>query len=181
MGHNAIGDYYYSQMTEPMLQASLQVLIACGVDFEPHGIALKNNSLLIRVDSLLCVDGDASGETALLHDELQDAYKAYLRTRDYCASNRHMITMCLHVCQVAIELEQWIPVLTYAQKALATPQNEDLVTVVSLLCFLLLFSPCEPMRVHLALMNVPSCAPVTFLWRPFASLDSTVVSAPHVA
>lgn len=41
-----------------------------------------------------------------------------------------MIATCLHICQVAAEMGQWALMLTYARKALDTPQNEEPVTQV---------------------------------------------------
>ncbi|CAG9462452.1 unnamed protein product [Pedinophyceae sp. YPF-701] len=65
-------------------------------------------------------------------DNLNEAFRSYVRTRDYCSSNRHTIAMCLNIVRVAIEVQNWVHVLNYAQKALQTPQNDDVIVQAKL-------------------------------------------------
>lgn len=48
---------------------------------------------------------------------LNNALKAYIRTRDYCTTPRHTLDMCICVISVAIELGQFTTVSTYISKA----------------------------------------------------------------
>lgn len=51
----------------------------------------------------------------------QNAFKSYVRTRDYCTTSRHLLTMCLNVIRVAIEMGNYAHVNNYVQKAEQTP------------------------------------------------------------
>ncbi len=53
--------------------------------------------------------------------ELQQAFKQYLRTRDYCTTPKHVISMCLNIILVSTELGQFGNVANYIQKAESTP------------------------------------------------------------
>lgn len=46
----------------------------------------------------------------------------YVRTRDYCSTTQNIADMCLNVISTSIMLEKWDLVLSYATKALATPE-----------------------------------------------------------
>ena len=52
---------------------------------------------------------------------LQDAFKCYVRTRDYCSTAKDIIQMCLNVIKVAIELNNYGHVQNYVTKAESTP------------------------------------------------------------
>ncbi|CAF1206144.1 unnamed protein product [Adineta steineri] len=61
------------------------------------------------------------------HDDLGDHYldggdffnaiRCYVRSRDYCVTPRHMITMCMNVIKASFYLQNWSNVLSYVSKA----------------------------------------------------------------
>ncbi|UJR28823.1 hypothetical protein I4U23_010047 [Adineta vaga] len=61
------------------------------------------------------------------HDDLGDHYldagdffnavRCYVRSRDYCVSPRHMITMCMNVIKASFFMQNWSNVLSYISKA----------------------------------------------------------------
>lgn len=52
----------------------------------------------------------------------QDAFKCYVRTRDYCTTPRHVLAMCLNVIRCAVEMGNFLHVANYVNKAEATPE-----------------------------------------------------------
>eukprot|EP00899_Mesostigma_viride_P012739 jgi/Mesvir1/21466/Mv03922-RA.1 len=66
--------------------------------------------------------------------DLQNAFKSYVRTRDYCTTGKHIIAMCLNVICVSIELGQFVHVTNYVQKAEQTPETQDVVIQAKLRC-----------------------------------------------
>jgi hypothetical protein len=52
---------------------------------------------------------------------LQNAFKSYVRTRDYCTTPKHIITMCLNAVRVAVEMNNFMHVSNYVSKAEQTP------------------------------------------------------------
>ncbi|GFY92607.1 COP9 signalosome complex subunit 1 [Actinidia rufa] len=56
------------------------------------------------------------------HGALGDAFKNYIRTRDYCTTSKHIIHMCLNAILVSIEMGQFTHVANYVGKA---EQNSD--------------------------------------------------------
>lgn len=60
----------------------------------------------------------------------QNAFKCYVRTRDYCATSRHIVSMCLNVIKVSIETNGYMHVQNYVSKAEQTPevQQDQIVT-----------------------------------------------------
>lgn len=53
---------------------------------------------------------------------LSDALKCYSRARDYCTTSKHIINMCLNVIKVSVYLYNWSHVISYVNKAEATPE-----------------------------------------------------------
>ena len=61
------------------------------------------------------------------HDDLGDHYldagdffnavRCYVRSRDYCITPRHIITMCMNVIKASFYMENWSNVLSYVSKA----------------------------------------------------------------
>ncbi|CAF1356050.1 unnamed protein product [Rotaria magnacalcarata] len=61
------------------------------------------------------------------HDDLGDHYldagdffnavRCYVRSRDYCVTPRHMITMCMNVIKASFYMQNWSNVLSYVNKA----------------------------------------------------------------
>lgn len=75
------------------------------------------------------------GEFFYEKGDLNAALKCYIRTRDYCTTSKHVITMCLNVIKVSLELENYLHVLNYVQKGEVSPQvQEDPGTVDKLKC-----------------------------------------------
>ncbi|WOL10591.1 hypothetical protein Cni_G19350 [Canna indica] len=68
------------------------------------------------------------------HGQLGDAFKNYVRTRDYCTTSKHIIQMCLNIILVSIELGQFMHVSNYVSKAELTPEQLDSVTHAKLRC-----------------------------------------------
>ena len=52
---------------------------------------------------------------------LQSAFKCYQRTRDYCTTSKHILSMCLNVIRVSISMGNYLNVSNYVQKAETTP------------------------------------------------------------
>jgi len=72
------------------------------------------------------------GDFYFSRGELQNAFKSYLRTRDYCTSSKHVIQMCLSVIKIGIETGNFNTINQYVQKAEQTPdisENQDKVAV----------------------------------------------------
>uniref|UniRef100_A0A7S3R7C1 PCI domain-containing protein n=1 Tax=Dunaliella tertiolecta TaxID=3047 RepID=A0A7S3R7C1_DUNTE len=57
--------------------------------------------------------------------DLQNAFRCYVRSRDYCTTSKHIITMCLNVIKVAVELTNPLHVTNYASKAESTPDLQS--------------------------------------------------------
>eukprot|EP00967_Tisochrysis_lutea_P155147 scaffold309887_cov33-Tisochrysis_lutea.AAC.1 len=60
------------------------------------------------------------------------ALKCYVRTRDYCATSRHTIRMCLNVIQVSIQMGNYAHVSNYVTKAESLPDVSDQVLFAQL-------------------------------------------------
>ncbi|GLC42921.1 hypothetical protein PLESTB_001814700 [Pleodorina starrii] len=61
------------------------------------------------------------GDWAYDKGDLQTAFKCYVRTRDYCTTSRHVVSMCLAVIRTALELGNYVHVANYVGKAESTP------------------------------------------------------------
>lgn len=72
------------------------------------------------------------GDFYYAHGLLADAFKSYVRTRDYCTTSKHIIQMCLNVILVSIEMGQFMHVTNYVSKAEQTPEVLDPVTIAKL-------------------------------------------------
>ncbi|KAM7302840.1 COP9 signalosome complex subunit 1 [Ixodes scapularis] len=68
---------------------------------------------------------DDLGDHYLDCGDLNNALKCFSRARDYCTSSRHVVNMCLNVIKVSVYLQNWSHVLTYVNKAEATPEFVD--------------------------------------------------------
>lgn len=67
------------------------------------------------------------GDFFYARGDLQQAFKCYVRTRDYCTTSKHIHTMCLNVILVSIGLGHFVHVANYVQKAEQTPDLQDKV------------------------------------------------------
>ncbi|KAL0271003.1 UNVERIFIED_CONTAM: hypothetical protein PYX00_008249 [Menopon gallinae] len=64
---------------------------------------------------------DDLGDHFLDCGDLPNALKCYSRARDYCTSGKHIVNMCLNVIKVSVYLQNWSHVLSYVNKAEASP------------------------------------------------------------
>ncbi|KAL6008588.1 COP9/signalosome complex subunit Csn1 [Asimina triloba] len=74
------------------------------------------------------------GDFYYAHGSLGDAFRHYVRTRDYCTTSRHILQMCFNVILVSIEMGQFMHVTNYVSKAEQTPEPLDPVIVSKLRC-----------------------------------------------
>jgi len=65
---------------------------------------------------------DDLGDHFLDGGDLANALKCYSRARDYCTSGRHVVSMCINVIKVSVYLQNWSHVISYVNKAIATPE-----------------------------------------------------------
>lgn len=77
------------------------------------------------------------GDFYYAHGALGDAFKNYVRTRDYCTNAKHIIHMCLNAILVSIEMGQFAHVTSYVSKAEQNKNDKndlDSLTVAKLNC-----------------------------------------------
>ncbi|CDP08878.1 unnamed protein product [Coffea canephora] len=74
------------------------------------------------------------GDFYYAHGALAEAFKNYVRTRDYCTTSKHIVHMCLNAILVSIEMGQFTHVTSYVSKAEQTPDAVDAVTSAKLHC-----------------------------------------------
>ena len=53
--------------------------------------------------------------------DLQTAFKHYVRTRDYCATSKHIVSMCLNAIHIGLEMKNFDHVNNFITKAEQTP------------------------------------------------------------
>lgn len=74
------------------------------------------------------------GDFHYAHGQLADAFKNYIRARDYCTTGKHIVNMCLNAILVSIEMGQFSHVTSYVSKAEQTPEALDAIIVAKLCC-----------------------------------------------
>lgn len=74
------------------------------------------------------------GDFYYAHGALGDAFKNYVRTRDYCTTGKHIIHMCFNAILVSIEMGQFTHVTSYVTKAEQSHNELDNITVAKLRC-----------------------------------------------
>lgn len=74
------------------------------------------------------------GDFYYAHGALGDAFKNYVRTRDYCTTSKHITYMCLNAILVSIEMGQFTHVTSYVSKAEQNSEALDSITVAKLRC-----------------------------------------------
>ncbi|XP_065864759.1 COP9 signalosome complex subunit 1 [Euphorbia lathyris] len=74
------------------------------------------------------------GDFYYSHGALGDAFKSYVRTRDYCTTSKHIIHMCMNAILVSIEMGQFTHVTSYVSKAEQTPEALDPITIAKVRC-----------------------------------------------
>lgn len=73
------------------------------------------------------------GDFFYAHGALGDAFKHYVRTRDYCTTSKHIIHMCMSAILVSIEMGQFTHVTSYVSKA-EQSEGLDPITTAKLRC-----------------------------------------------
>lgn len=74
------------------------------------------------------------GDFYYAHGQLGEAFKNYVRTRDYCTTSKHIIHMCLNAILVSIEMGQFTHVTSYVSKAESSQDALEPVTIAKLRC-----------------------------------------------
>jgi len=74
------------------------------------------------------------GDFYYSHGLLGDAFKSYVRTRDYCTTSKHIIHMCLSTILVSIEMGQFSHVSSYVNKAEQATDALDPIITSKLRC-----------------------------------------------
>ena len=74
------------------------------------------------------------GDFYYAHGALGDAFKNYVRTRDYCTTAKHIIHMCFNAILVSIEMGQFTHVTSYVTKAEQSHGDMDTITIAKLRC-----------------------------------------------
>ncbi|KAG5379836.1 hypothetical protein IGI04_027678 [Brassica rapa subsp. trilocularis] len=65
---------------------------------------------------------------------LNEAFKNYVRTRDYCTTAKHIIHMCMNAILVSIEMGQFTHVSSYVNKAEQNHETLDPIVAAKLRC-----------------------------------------------
>ncbi|PON62676.1 26S proteasome regulatory subunit Rpn7/COP9 signalosome complex subunit [Trema orientale] len=74
------------------------------------------------------------GDFYYAHGALGDAFKHYVRTRDYCTTSKHIIHMCMNAILVSIEMGQFTHVTSYVSKAEQSSETLDPILTGKLRC-----------------------------------------------
>ncbi|KAG2380401.1 COP9 signalosome complex subunit 1 [Vigna angularis] len=74
------------------------------------------------------------GDFYYAHGQLGEAFKSYVRTRDYCTTSKHIIHMCMSAILVSIEMGQFPHVTSYVSKAEQALDVHDSIIVAKLRC-----------------------------------------------
>ncbi|KAG9148772.1 hypothetical protein Leryth_013444 [Lithospermum erythrorhizon] len=67
------------------------------------------------------------GDFHYTHGALGEAFKCYVRTRDYCTTSKHITSMCLNAILCSIEMGQFTHVTSYVSKAEQNPETDPIV------------------------------------------------------
>lgn len=67
------------------------------------------------------------GDFYFARGDLQNALKSYLRTREYCTASKHVVTMCLNIIRVGIEMGNYGLVAQYVSKAEQSMEDDPVV------------------------------------------------------
>ncbi len=69
------------------------------------------------------------GDFYFQRGDLQNALKSYLKARDYNTTVKHVITMCMNIIKVSIEMNNYALVGQYVGRAEQTLTEPDAVTL----------------------------------------------------
>lgn len=117
-----------------LAQHVMQEVIQAAAYFGVFEYAVQEYLLGLHLTATIAVDtADTRYRTCTA--ALQNAFKCYVRTRDYCTTSKHIITMCLNVIKVSIEMGNFMHVQNYVSKAETTPDvQSDVVMCAKLRC-----------------------------------------------
>jgi len=96
------------------------------IELNQYKTHLVKESIRVAYNDL----GDAHYEKG----DLNSALKCFVRTRDYCATSKHILVMCLNVIRVSIEMGNFSHVINYVNKAEQTPDMNDKVVSGKIKC-----------------------------------------------
>ncbi|XP_045799037.1 COP9 signalosome complex subunit 1-like [Trifolium pratense] len=74
------------------------------------------------------------GDFYYAHGQLGDAFKNYVRTRDYCTTSKHIVYMCMSAILVSIEMGQFPHISSYVSKAEQSVESLDTIATAKLRC-----------------------------------------------
>jgi len=114
-------DYSWIEAVDKKASQTLDKLEA---DLTSHKTSLVKESIRMGhndLGSFHCDRGDFA--TAL---------KCYVRTRDYCTTSKHTVSMCLNVIKVSIHMDNYTHVSNYVTKAEMTPEISDSILAAQL-------------------------------------------------
>lgn len=74
------------------------------------------------------------GDFYYAHGQLGEAYKSYVRTRDYCTTSKHIVNMCMSAILASIEMGQFSHISSYVGKAEQAREALDTITTSKLHC-----------------------------------------------
>jgi len=84
-------------------------------DLNQHKTSLVKESIRMGHNDL--------GDFYSMRGDFAMALKCYVRTRDYCTTSKHIITMCLNIIRVSIHMGNFTHVANYITKAESTDTN----------------------------------------------------------
>ncbi|KAF7153350.1 hypothetical protein RHSIM_Rhsim01G0153400 [Rhododendron simsii] len=102
----------------------------CGLDAEQ--IVTDSVDLTNLIKESIRMGCNDFGDFFYAHGALGDAFKNYVRTRDYCTTSNHVLYMCLNAILVSIEMGQFTNVSSYVAKSEQTPDALGPVSVAKL-------------------------------------------------
>ncbi|KAK2361517.1 COP9 signalosome complex subunit [Trifolium repens] len=74
------------------------------------------------------------GDFYYAHGQLGEAFKNYVRTRDYCTTAKHIVHMCMSAILVSIEMVQFHHISSYVSKAEQSVEPLDTIATAKLRC-----------------------------------------------
>jgi len=102
---------------ESVDRKSAQTLDKLEGDLNSHKSSLVKESIRMGHNDL----GDFHSDRG----DFATALKCYVRTRDYCTTSKHSVSMCLNVIKVSIHMGNFTHVSNYVTKAESTPDVSD--------------------------------------------------------
>jgi len=117
----AVRDDAWVETVDRKAQQTLEKLEA---DLAAHKTSLVKESIRMGHTDL--------GDFHFERGDFQNAFKCFVRTRDYCTTSKHVIAMCLGVIRVSIHMGNFTHVANYITKAESTPDVTDGILIAQL-------------------------------------------------